>query len=214
MDIQATESEDLHDLYKTLIEKPQKWEIIGRITLISCLLIALSAFIPALWNKKKRTYQPLLNTDCTPLSEIEIADVTAKPNSLELPRCTPIEKEKIIELFGTLAKGMPGPLTGWRLHQLGKEIDHVHPFSLLLVMPKDKITQIFKNANRMMISNIINGIQKGMERELKRNKIHPYIPIFSSETHKEAGKIKQLILAADWKGFARYVLDIPVSREG
>lgn len=210
MDIQAAESEDSQDLYKILIEKPQKWEIIGRITLMSCSLIAFSAFIPALWNKKKRTYQPLLNTDCTPPPEIEIADVTAKPNPLELPRCTPIEKEKIIELFETLAKGMPGPFAGLRLYQLGKEIDHVHPFSLLLVMPKEKIKQIFKNGNNFMISNIINGIQKGMERELARNKIHPYIPIFASETHKEDEKIKQLILAADWKGFAQYVLDIPV----
>lgn len=207
MEIGSLDFEDPYDVYKGLNPKLQEWEKIGHTALISFSFIAVSAFIPALL-KKKRIYSQSFPSIIAPTVEIvEPAPAGERPLPIPTPHCTPPEQRKVEEIFKTVAEGNMATLAwnAFRLNTLGKEIDHIHPFSLLLAVPKEHMRAIFNEGNIFKIKNVMDGIKKGMEREKVQNKLERYIPAFAVEMGKTAEAIRPLIQTNNWRGLVEHL---------
>ncbi len=210
--------QDLIDgFYEKIEEEPALWEKIGRVTLYSMEFIAFSA-CSAAFVRKKRAIMVISPLNQIP-QQIQIQEAQETPTA---PQCTPEEKKKIEELFNAIAQheaslGNPltalrNPLVTYNLYKLGNEIKHVHPFALLLTVPRDSMSKILLSQNRFTISNVLNGIKEGIERE--GTNLERTIPPFAIEMKKDPEEIKRLIETRDWKRFAHYLFDIPGAHEG
>jgi len=217
MYVQIDEAEDPFDFYKALAPEPPMGEIVGRIAFLAASLCGAVSFVPAAL-KKTRIYTFIPGVANIPVAQEEVIEGAAEaPRPMETPRCTPAECEKIRELFTSIADGgadLVLPWVAFRLHQLGNQIEHVHPFSLLLAMPKEKMRQILMSENPLKINSFIGGLSKGMAKEIGRNGIHHYLASFSAAMEKQEERIRQLIQAADWLGLVQYLFDTPAARAG
>lgn len=199
---------------------PPFTEKLGKGALYLTALSALSIALPAAV-KKKRTYVPISITPSVspepppveePPSPASLPDLLGaipppRRSPTPVPSCTEEEKTKITELFGTIATSnvFSLGLNAGRLQQLGNEIEAIHPFSLLLTMPQQTMQQIFQR-NSFVITNVMEGIQKGFERE--KENLELYLPSFASQVNREESRISQLIGRSDWIGLVRYLFDI------
>jgi hypothetical protein len=209
-------SEDPYEVSQTTEQEPQKWEKIGQVLNIACSVIAVSAFVPAAL-KKKRIYTPIQHGNSyIPPAPIEGAlEEIKEPRVLPVPHCLPEEKRNIEKLFGTLADAktnLASPFVGYELYALGNKIEHIHPLTLLMNMPKETMQGIFNTKSEFRIEQVIGGIQKGMEKELARNKVFCFLDKFAEGMGKETESLKRLIQSADWKKFVQYLFDIPGER--
>lgn len=218
MSIEAiSNSEDPYDIYKALDPRPQKWEEVGRVLCLPTLIIAGGAFIPAAL-KKKRTYTQITPAIdyIPPLPPNEVGGGEAlEPRPIQVPRCIDEERRNIEEVFGTIAHASYWELL-WNaahLSALGDQIEHVHPFSLFLAMPREIIRDIFSSRDSFKMGCVFGGVKRGMRREIDNQNIERYLPNFAAEMEKSADQIRQLIQAAeqtdDWQGLLRYLFDIP-----
>jgi hypothetical protein len=203
MEISSVESDD--DFYKNLTAHPQESDHIGKTLFWLSSFIALTAVVPAVI-KKNRIY-----TAWTGIAEgraVQPIQVVAEDAPLApSPQCTPEEKRKVENLFGTLADATVANLV-WNalnLIRLGNEIDHLHPFALLFAMPRDKIRLTFVNGNRFKIQSVLDGINKGMQREIQRNNINRFIPDFCALMGVDENRVRDLIQHANWDGLMRYL---------
>lgn len=203
------ECEDLFAL-PTVHEEPKLYEKIGKVAFMLSFGIAISAFIPALLGKKRQIVLLSAPEQGAPQT-VEV--VEANQDLPPLLRYTEEEQRKIIKVFGTVAQGGWGLVSGaLELVQLGKELDHIHPFALFLAMPKRIMQQIFTSTGyfkSMQISNTLRGIREGFERY--ESQIEPYTPIFAEKMGKDEGKIRRLIQEKDWSALAHYLFDIVAS---
>lgn len=210
---EISNTDDLYEVSKSLEPERQKWEKIGQISFYVCSFSAISAFVPAAL-KKNRVYVPIQHGNAYvqsapiegPLEEAR------EPRAIPVPQCLPEEKRNIEELFGTLADGgtnLASPFIGIKLYSLGNKIDHIHPLSLLINMPKETMRGIFNTKSEFRIGQVIGGIQKGMERELAKKNVLRFLEKFAQGMEKEIEPLKRLIQSADWRGFVQYLFDIP-----
>lgn len=202
--------EDSYYTYKAMSTESQSWETVGRISLIACIGISASVFIPALVGKRKKwSFIPAVGINALQPPDGGAADVD-DPQLLP-PPCTPDERKKIKEVFGAVwQKNVYNPLVGVPLYFEGKKIEHVHPLSMFLVMSKKTMRGIFSTKEAMRIDGVKDGVERGMTRERDRNNLNRYLPAFAAKMKKDAGQIKQLIQADEWEGLVRYLFDIPV----
>lgn len=213
MEISPTESEELHPLSSSSgsPQEPKRSEQVGRICFLSCSIVAFSAFIPAAL-KKNRVYTPLFpNIDSViiPTQTASTENISEVLPHLLTPECTEDEKRVIAILFSTIAtSGLDIAWKGIELRRLGNKINHVHPFSLLLAMPRDDIRTIFRSNNILKTTSVLGGIDQGMKKELARENIERYIPDFALKMGKEEDEIRQLIHSSDWKKLVHYLFDL------
>ncbi|MBX7065652.1 MAG: hypothetical protein K1X28_00335 [Parachlamydiales bacterium] len=194
------------------VNEPQKWEAVGKTLLWASSVIGGSILVPALF-KKKRVYTVI----SAPIGEAPapVVEAQPEPEQANLPeplRCPPLVRNKIVRLFTIIADEdvvTNGPLL-WRLGSEIEDQHHVHPFTFLMNMPRNKIQQIFNSPNffyrLVRIPTIMNGIERGMNRE--RNRLGLLVPAFAAHMQKEEQPIRQLIQAADWRGLVHYLFDI------
>lgn len=207
MEIHLSESDDSYE------KDHQHWEAPAKALLWASSIIGGSILGPALF-KKKRVYNVVASGDAfIPAAPIEAgAPEPVQENLPEELRCPMAVKAKITRLFTIIADEdvvTNGPLL-WRLGGEIEDQHRVHPFTLLMNMPREKIRQIFNSQNWfytiMRIPTIMSGVERGMNRE--RNRLDPLIPAFAREMHKEEEPIRRLIQAADWRGLVHYLFDI------
>lgn len=207
MEIYLSEPDDSYEM------EPKYWEAPAKGILWASSIIAGSVLVPALF-KKKRVYNVVATGDAIlPAPPIEAgAPEPAEENLPEPLRCPLLVKAKITRLFTTIADEdvvTNGPLL-WRLGGEIEDQHRVHPLTLLMNMPREKIRQIFNSQNWfytiLRIPTIMNGIERGMQRE--RNRLDPLLPAFAQEMHKEEGEIRRLIQAAEWRELVHYLFDI------
>lgn len=199
---------------------PPFTEKLGKGALYLTALSALSIALPAAV-KKKRTYVPISITPSVspepppveePPSPASLPDLLGaipppRRSPTPVPTCEDLEP-KITELFQTIANSNPVSL-GWNrshLEELGDEIAEVHPFSLLLAMPKEAIRKIFNSYNVVAKNKVLEGIEKGMQRD--QATLELYLPSFASQMNREEARISELIGHSDWRGLVRYLFDI------
>lgn len=164
---------------------------------------AIFAFVSVAgtWGNKRKVYVMLPSpTQGEPI----IATVEQ-----EVPQATDEEKEKIREIFKTVAeKGVGLVLEKNRLEQLGKEIEHVHPFALMETVPKHHMRAIFASKNPFKTKNVIDGIAKGILREIEADNLHCYTARFAAKFGKSKVKIQNLINYRQWRPLVNYIYDI------
>ena len=197
-------------------------EEVGKDLFWASLIIAGVPFCAAAL-KKNRVY-----VKYTPqFTQSEPAPVTVS-ETVEIPRailCTEDERATITELFTGIADIPYSSLANFfnghakRLNDLGNKIRHVHPFALLIAMPKEKIRTIFASRDGFKIGRVLAGIGEGIKREsgmednirVRRDNVQELIPAFAHQIggDKTPEQIKQWIQTADWQSLVRYLYDIP-----
>lgn len=193
---------------------PKNWEFIGEKILWTSSIFAAMAAVPAFF-KKKRVYN-VISTGCARNSPLAVGEAgEVEPNEVNLPqelRCPRQVKDKIIRLF-TLIADEDVVTNGRLLWRLGGEIEdqhHVHPLTLLMNMPREKIRQIFNNGNFfytiVRIPTIMNGVERGMNRE--GNRLQALIPAFAAQMQKDEETIRRLIGERDWRALVHFLFDI------
>jgi hypothetical protein len=215
MDVQIADSEEPYYIYKAFSPETQHWETVGNIGIFSSAFVAMGAFVPAVMKKRVYTFNPTNNGNGAAPVEVAAAEGAEAAPAIEAPRCTEPEREKIVELFSTIADGganLAFPWVIYRLTQLGNEIHHVHIFALLQAMPREKIRQVFMGNSDFKKGKILEGINEGMQRELGRGKVNPFIPSFAASMQKEEALTRQLIQAGDWLALVQYLFEIPAAR--
>jgi len=227
MDVSSVGFEERDDLYKSFDPEPKAWEKIAREAYTIFSTIALGAFITT-FGKKKRVYS--LDLPGHPPQVIEIAEepvVERPPEQLAPQRadrpahiCADVERDKVRALFKTIAESNWAGLA-WNaveLRRIGKEIEHIHPFSFLFSPEKEHVRQIFREGDRLKIYNVMGGITKGMEREYAKNNLVPHIPIFeaafvedpqNTKNHPQIqNQMKDLITVRNWRGLVDYLFNV------
>ena len=176
-------------------------EKVGKALLYTFSTLAICAAAPAFFPKKKRVYSILSQAAPIELVEIENAPV---------PCCTAEEERKVKEIFRTTAAG------GWtlmanslRLKQLGKEINHIHPFAFLMAAPKESVRKIFREGNRFVKNGVMRGVVIGMER----GNLNGYVPSFAAAMGKTSEQVSLLIRARNWEKLVHYLFDIEDAHE-
>jgi hypothetical protein len=200
-------SEDRFDTYKA-DPTPQTGDVIGRVLILACTFFAVSSFVPAAL-KKQRIYTPPAALH-EPPQQVIIEEGVEVSKAAETPKCTNRETQDIRALFTLMAEGsLMNPFVLWQLNQLGDRIRQVHPLSLLLNIPRDKMKEILLGGNPIKINTFVDGIDKGCRQELQRNNLTRYLADFAKQIGKPEEAIKQLIQAGDSKAFVHFLFDIP-----
>ncbi len=202
------------DRREAIESKPRDWEKVGGVALMGFSLVAVSALVPALV-KKKKVYLPSTSSISV---AVEVADTFQGEKPSPLPICMLEEQKKVEEIFTTTAEKGTGFGLGLipartRLIKLGKEIDHIHPFSFLLAAPKSCVKKIFHEGISLAKSKVMGGIIKGMEREFAKKNLECYIPSFAEKMGKNSEQIRHWIRARNWKELVRYLFDIHANAE-
>lgn len=215
------EAEKSDEVYKSYADELEPF---GKKLFWGSSIIAAAAVVPVLF-KKKRTYTvftPLGNMGAPPLIEPAL-EPALEPH--EIPRLPPIfqlsaeVEEKILRLWNRIATSFPTPEL-WALGNEIENVEQVHPFALLMTIPKDIFVRIFSNNQNFLykmtcVPIILNGIGRGINRAISPERpiqwpgFQELLPSFALHMRKEEARINQLILAANWKNLICYLHDIP-----
>lgn len=175
-------------------------------------LTALSIAIPAAL-KKRRVYtlvapvalpeaiiEPERSEEARLILPPDLSLAIPPPRAAnEVPLCTAYETGLIEELFTTIANHNSLQLF-WKqthLNDLGERIRNVHPFSLLLAMPKEAMRTILTKCNPITLSRVLGGIAKGMEEN--RATLPLYLDSFARKLNKNPQTIQDHLRHSRWE---------------
>ncbi len=126
--------------------------------------------------------------------------------------CPEQVRAKIVDLFTTIADESV-VTNAVKLWSLGAEIEDthkVHPFTLLLNMPPEKIRKVFTSDDWLYrtarIPTITWGIEKGMRRYA--DSLGALLPAFADKMGKDPRIIRQWIERSAWEELVRYLFGI------
>lgn len=206
-------STDYSDLKYEELPQDEGWETFGKVALLDISFLSISLLVPALVKKRNYRVQILNHAggSAEPAQQIVQQEEVQSVPLEQLPsyHCTSEERDKVIDLFTNIADrdaSLAYPWVAYRLHTLGNEIQGVHPFALLLSLPKDKIRKILRSGNPFKTTPFLNGIRDGVLSRL--NRMDRDIPEFAQDIEKNPERIRQLIQARDWSGLAHYLFDL------
>ncbi len=200
--------------------EPTNWELTGKVSLFAFSLLAIASLGFACC-KKKRIYSYISDSPQVAPHPIEIAAAEPLPPPrpaapVSLSQCTEKEEETVVYIFNAIADWSYTALLSDklsdkedRLEKRGETIKHLHPFALLMAIPKPAMKKIFASPwlNSFQISNVMNGIVSGMKRE--KNNLTPHIPILAAKMGKDPERIASLTRSQEkWPALVDYLFDI------
>lgn len=131
--------------------------------------------------------------------------------------CTESDKEKIIELFNTIAHNDKFSLLFMQTHVrgLGVSLNHVHPLKLIAV---SMATPHLKNCYRLIFEDyfkkleVLGGMGAALTRESEKKKsdgktaLDQYLAPFAEEMSVPVEDLRPFTEARDWEGLVTYLM--------
>lgn len=193
------------------------WERSGQIALYGFSFVAVCAFLPAAFAKKKRVYSPMFPASVPAAATIVVeaaAPHAAQPPQMEVleraPRCSDEDAAIIRDIFATSAQQdfFSLFLEKGRLEALGLGLKQrkVHPFEILRCAKPQDMRSILSSNLPGKASRAMEGIAEGMVRESAN--LERYAPGLAADMGKSAATLKRLIRAREWQRVVYYLYDI------
>jgi hypothetical protein len=125
--------------------------------------------------------------------------------------CTESDKEKIIELFNTLADNNKFYLllNQTYIRGIGAQLNHVHPLKLIAV---SMATPHLKNCYRLIFEDyfkkleVLGGMGASLTREADKGKLDQYLAPFAEEMSIPVEDLRPFTEARDWEGLVTYLM--------